>query len=248
MKSPALSLTLFLVLPASLAQQPQPPPPQPKLDRAAAAKPKRKLDADLSGFDVSDKSGKKVPTMLGGSRNTAIPSAILLAPKRGKLYGASAVFPWTFAGHNEGYVIIITDEEETQLVRQQVKEPRFVLASATGKFEPGQVYYWRVQVLPNPLASDPLEFVVVSPEERQVIDAELASIPPGDLYETALARARILANHRLWFDALGAYADLMAKFPDRAEPYRDRSAIYAQVAATKSLSESDGATAAKLPK
>jgi opacity protein-like surface antigen len=60
--------------------------PQPKSD-SAPAKPKKKLDADLSGFDVSDgKSDKKVATMLGGSRSAAVPSATLLAPKRAKFY------------------------------------------------------------------------------------------------------------------------------------------------------------------
>ncbi len=242
MKRVALTFALtFALIPAARPQQAQ----DPKAD-ASGAKPKRKLDADLSGFDVSDKSDKKVSTVLGGSRGAAVPSATLLAPKRAKLYGSSALFPWTFAGHNEGYVIIVTDEDETQLVHQQVKEAHYILDAARTKLEPGQVYYWRIQVLPNTLASEPLEFVTVSAEERQAIDKDLAAVPSGDAYDSALGRARVFANHRLWFDALGAYADLIAKFPNRAEPYQDRSAIYAQVAATKLLSDADIATAAKL--
>jgi len=109
-----LALTLSS---ASVAQQ-----PPPKSDATAAAKPKKKLDADLSGFDVSDgKSDKKMATMLGASRATAIPSATLLAPKRAKFYGASPLFSWTFTGHNEGYILIITDEDEAQLEKHQTK-------------------------------------------------------------------------------------------------------------------------------
>src|ERR1700751_3312671 len=101
--------------------------PQAKSD-SAPAKPKKKLDADLSGLDISDgKSDKKVATMLGGSRSAAVPSATLLAPERAKFYGASPLFSWTFTGHNEGYVLIITDEDEAQLEKHQTKEAHVLL-------------------------------------------------------------------------------------------------------------------------
>jgi len=244
MKRLVLACALILSFaPLSPTQQPPPKPDQ------SAPKPKRKLDADLSGFDVSaDKSDKKIATMLGGSRTAAIPSATLLAPHRAKLYGASALFSWAFSGHNEGYVVIITDEDETQFVHQQVKEPRYRLDTAKAKLQPGDTYYWRVQVLPNTLASDPLEFVVVSAQERQKIDKAMVAIPLSDSYESELARAHVFVDHRLWFDALGAYDELIAKNPNRSELYEERGAIYAQVPATKSLSDADLAHAAQLAK
>jgi hypothetical protein len=225
----------------------QPPAPSAKQDQKTADKPKRKLDADLSGFDLSDdKSGKKVSTMLGGSRTAAVPSATLLAPHRAKFYGTSADFLWSFSGHTEGYVLLITDEDETQIVRQPLKEPRYRFDAPLSKLQPGETYFWRVQVLPNTLASEPLEFVVVSAEERQAIDQAIAAIPPGDAYQSALARARLFTDHRLWFDALGAYNDLIAKYPTHPEPYEDRAAIYAQIPATKSLADAAAARATDL--
>jgi len=242
------ALTLLGNSSSRAQQQPKPDPKSATPD--ATAKPKRKvLDADLSGFDISDpKSEKKVTTMLGGSRTAAIPSAILLAPHRAKFLGQSATFDWSFRGHNEGYVFIITDEDETQLVHQQLKETHYRLDSPATNFQPGQTYYWRVQVLPNPLASEPLEFEVVSAEESQTITKAVAAIPTTDPYRSALAKAQIFTDHRLWFDALGAYDDLIAKFPDHSELYDQRGAIYAQIPATKSLSESDFARADKSPK
>jgi hypothetical protein len=242
------ALTVLVNSPSRAQQQPKPDPKSATPN--ATAKPKRKvLDADLSGFDISDpKSEKKVTTMLGGSRTAAIPSAILLAPKRAKFYGANATFDWSFAGHNEGYILIITDEDETQLVHQQLKETHYRLDSSATKFQPGQTYYWRVQVLPNPLASEPLEFEVVSAEESQTITKAIAAIPTTDPYQSALAKAQIFTDHRLWFDALGAYDDLIAKYSDRAELYDRRGAIYAQIPATKPLSESDFARADKSTK
>jgi Domain of Unknown Function (DUF928) len=241
-------------LPAPGAQQSQsdpkttpagnPPPTN------STPKPKRKvLDADLSGFDVSDsKSNQKVTTMLGGSRSAAIPSATLLAPRRAKFYGGSAVFEWTFAGHSEGYVFSITDDDETQLLKQEVKSTSYRFNTTAAKLEPGQTYYWRVQVLPNPLASEPSEFVVVTAEERQAIDKALAAIPATDPYQSPLARAKVLTDHRLWFDALGAYDDLIARFPGRAELYDQRGAIYFQLDATKTQAQADFAQADKSSK
>jgi hypothetical protein len=242
------ALTLLGNSSSRAQQQPKPDPKSATPD--ATAKPKRKvLDADLSGFDISDpKSEKKVTTMLGGSRTAAIPSAILLAPHRAKFLGQSATFDWSFRGHNEGYVFIITDEDETQLVHQQLKETHYHLDSPATKFQPGQTYYWRVQVLPNPLASEPLEFEVVSAEESQTITKAVAAIPTTDPYQSALAKAQIFTDHRLWFDALGAYDDLIAKFPDHSELYDQRGAIYAQIPNTKPLSEADFARADKPPK
>jgi hypothetical protein len=245
MKRYLLSCALILSL-TSLGRAQQPPPNSDSKADASAPKAKRKLDADLSGFDVS--GDKKVATILGASRGTAVPSATLLAPRRGKFYGASALFSWAFTGRNEGYTIIVTDEDETQLVHQQVKEPRYLLDSSKAKLQPGETYYWRVQVLPNPLASDPLEFVVVSAEERAAIDKAVAAIPSSDAYQSALARAHIFTDHRLWFDALGAYDELIAKFPNRSELYEERGAIYAQVAATKPLADADLARAGQAKK
>jgi hypothetical protein len=244
-----LCVLMFLVVAGASAQQPPAGTKQdPKTD-ATSAKPKRKLDADLSGFDVSDdKSGKKVSTMLGGSRSVAVPSATLLAPYRAKFYGASAEFSWSFAGHTEGYLLVVTDEDETQIIREQVKAPHYRINSLPKNLQPGETYFWRVQVLPNTLASEPLEFVTVSAEERNAIDRAIAAIPAGDSYQAALVRARILVDHRLWFDALGAYNELIAKYPDRSELYEDRGTIYAQIPVTKPLSDADLARATQLRK
>jgi len=230
-------------------QQSQPNPDPKSAPADNTAKPKRKvLDADLSGFDVSEaKSNPKVTTMLGGSRSAAIPSAVLLAPRRAKFYGSSATFNWSFAGHNEGYIVIITDDDETQLVHKEIRDPHYRFEPNAAKLEPGQTYYWRIEVLPNPLASEPLEFIVVSAEERQAIDKSIAAIPATDPYQSGLARAKILTDHRLWFDALGAYDDAIAKYPNHRELYEARAAIYAQVSTAKPLSEADLARAEKAP-
>jgi hypothetical protein len=213
----------------------------------STAKPKKKLDADLSGFDLTDEKSKKMSTTFGGSRSAAFPSATLYAPKRAKFYGASALFQWASEGRNDGYVLLITDEDETQIVKQAVKEPSYRLPS-TVKFEPGQTYYWRVQVLPATVGGDPQELQVVSLAERSEIDKATAAASTGDPYQVGLARANVYTAHGLWFDAIGTYSELIAKYPDRAEPYDKRGRIYSLIDATSKLGAADAAKAASLTK
>jgi hypothetical protein len=236
------ALFVLVVVPGSSQQ-----PPASKSGSSTAGKPKPKLtDADLSGFDLSDDKSKKVTTNSGGTRGgVEIPSATLLAPKTAKLYGSSALFQWAPLGPTDGYIFTIVDDDETQVVRQQSKDPNYKLSSL-GKLKPGEVYHWKVQALPRTVPGEPLDIKVVSVVERQKIDKELAAIPGGDPYETGLARARVFVQHKLWFDAIGAYTDLIEKFPDRAQPYEDRGALYSKIDATHKRGEADLAKAATL--
>jgi hypothetical protein len=213
---------------------------------STAKPPKKHLNADLSGFDLSDDKSKKVSTMFGGSRGAAFPSATLYAPQLAKFYGGAALFQWASEGKNDGYVLLITDEDETQIVKQPVKESRYRLPSEQNKLQPGETYYWRVQVLPSATAGDSLGIKVVSKTERLAIDKALAAAHGADAYQTGLARARVFTDHRLWFDAVGAYTELIEKYPDRAEAYDQRGKIYAQVEATSKLADADAARAAAL--
>jgi len=208
-----------------------------------AATKKKLDDSDLKGFDVSDP--KSVGhTSVGGTRGTEIPSAKLLAPAKAKLYGADALFQWAPIGPTDGYMFFIVDDDETQLVRQKLTDTSFKL-SALGKLKPGETYGWKIQSLPSTVPGEEQHFVVVGGAERQKIAAELAA-NPGDSYDAGFARARVYVAHKLWFDAIGAYTDLIAKFPDRAQPYEDRGAIYSQLEATKKRGEADLAKAATL--
>jgi len=214
-----------------------------------ATKPAKKhLDADLSGFDLSDEKGKKVATSFGGSRGASFPSATLLAPKLAKFYGGAALFQWTSGGKNDGYVLLITDEDETQIVKQPVTESHYKLAPDQNKLKAGETYYWRVQVLPSVTAGDSLGIRVVSAVERRAIDSALAALHGTDAYKIGQARAKVFSDHRLWFDAIGAYTDLIEKYPNRAELYEQRGKIYAQVDATSNLAEADSVRAADLRK
>src|SRR5271168_3320920 len=163
------------------AQQTTPPTqgskPAANSTADGTAKPAKKhVDSDLSGFDLSDEKAKKMSTMFGGSRSASFPSATLYAPKRAKFYGGAALFQWASEGKNDGYVLLITDEDETQILKQAVKESRYKLPAGQAKLHFGDTYYWRVQVLPSVTAGDSLELQVVTAAEHQAIDKELAAL------------------------------------------------------------------------
>ena len=253
MKSSLCISTLVLVLAASAwSQQPSTSTGKPgqKSDSTSgksATNPKKKLlDADLQGFELSDDKSANLHTGGGQTRGGGAPLATLLAPKMAKLYGPSALFQWRTTGSNEGYILTIFDEDEARVVREQVKDPSYKLSSGLDKLKPGENYQWRVQVLPQTIPAEGLDFTVVSAEERQQIEKDLAVISAADPYEAGFRRARVFVDHHLWFDAIGAYTELIEKYPNRAELYEDRGSIYSSIEATRKLGEADRAKAANL--
>lgn len=235
-----LAGSIFLVTPIA-SQQPSSKPPQQgeSQDTKAHSNPRKKLlDDDLKGFDLSENKPVNVRTVVGGTRGIR-PSVTLFAPKLAKLFGDSSLFQWSIEGHSEGYVFTILDEDESRIVREQLADPYYQLSTELSKLHPGEIYSWRVQVLPQPVANEGLKFTVVSAEERLQIENELDAIPAGDSYEAGLSRARIFVRHHLWFDAIGTYTSLIQRYPDQVQLFEDRGAIYLQLESTRSLGIAD---------
>jgi Domain of Unknown Function (DUF928) len=230
---------------------PQPPkPPQSTAKDAAKAPPRKRLVADLSGFEMSDPNRtRKQRAMLGATRGGASRLPLLLAPDLAKFYGLAPLFAWRYPGRTEGFEIVFRDDDDNEILSQQVSAAEFRLKDASPRFQPGKTYYWSVRAVPSLMESrfsQAAGFVVVSDSERQQIEKELAAISPGDAYQAGTARARVLVNHRLWYDAIGAYSDLIKEFPDRAELYEARGTIYAQIEVTKAEADADFARADEL--
>ncbi len=169
----SLCLLLSAVAWPSLAQQ-VPPKDQ------AATKPKKKLDADLSGFDVSeDKSGKKVSTMLGGTRCRGCSVGDFCYRARcAKFYGDSADFAWSYAGHSDGYVLIVTDEDETQLLRRRARIRTCDRPAWRRSYSPAKRITGACRFCLTLWPASLPEFVAVSADERKANEKDLAAVPP----------------------------------------------------------------------
>lgn len=255
MKQPVLVAFVFCVLAGVAAGQSSPPPKQaPPKEPPPAAKPEtttphKRLVVDLSGFEMGDPNkARKERVLLGATRGGSSRLPILLAPELTKYYGAAPLLSWLYPGRSEGFEIVIRDEDDNEVLRQKVKTTEYRVSATTPKLQFGKTYYWSVQSFPpllEPGFSDVAGFVVVSADERQQIDKELAVIA-SDSYQDGATRAEVFTRHRLWYDAIGAYRDLITRFPDRAELFEKRGMIYAQIESTRPLADADFARADEL--
>jgi hypothetical protein len=252
----SLFVRTMLVFAASSAVWGQSVPDKPRQDvpaqpeKADPVKNKmvrKKLVANLSGFELL-KSGNasNSQTVVGATRGGAAPDA--LAPRLGKFYGPGAFFSWSNPSGASDFTFVITDDQDSQIFRTRVHGTNFVYPPAAPELQPGRIYSWKVASsgLLGGVPSDPVEFTVVSTAERQEIDKAIAAIPKGDDWRAGLARAQVLTDHRLWYDALGAYCDLITRWPDRAELFERRGTIYSQIEITKPLAEMNFAENEKL--
>lgn len=227
--------------------------PAPKQGTEAAKPPEAKRPArprvvtDLSGFDLLDPGKVKKQTMVAGATR-GMPRATALAPKLAKLYGGNPLFQWSYPGKSQKFVFVLTDDNQVELLRTQVGATEFRYPPSAPQFVPGKTYFWTVEPAAAMLAepSSPVGFVAIPAAQRQEMEQRIASIKPADAYAAASERAQIFTDQRLWYDAIAAYTDLIAKYPDHAELYEKRGTIYAQFETTQPVADRDFARAEEL--
>jgi hypothetical protein len=214
---------------------------QKKTPESAKA-PRKRVVPDLSGFEMADSNKKPAGRTALGATRGGPPRFTLWAPRLGKLYGADALFAWGYEGKTRSFNLVIRDEDDNEILRQPVTAGDYRMQEPPPALQPGKIYSWSVETSPPMIdagESDAVEFVLVSATERQRIEQALAAAGKADDYSAQWARARILVDHRLWYDAVGAYTDLITRFPNRAELYEERGNIYTQLPVTRDLADQD---------
>lgn len=244
-------LALILLTLLAVAQTKPPAKPEAKPPEPPKAQ-RQRVSTNVSSFDLAPQAKvKQTAGVAGASRGGSGSSPVLMAPHLGKLYGPSPHFSWSFSRRVTKYVFLLSDENQEEIYRAEVTRPEFQYPSDAPHLEPGKTYFWRVE--PNPksmdmMASDPAGLKVIAGPELQEVEQALSKIGPAENYDNGLARARLFADHGLWYDALTAYGELMEKNPNQAELYEERSAIYVQLEPTKDLAERDSARAKEIRK
>lgn len=247
-----VSLLLLLWLPAAFAA---PPPAATHAAPAAAdhaAKPaarRPRVVTVLSGFDLLDKDALQKQAMSPGASRDLGTAPMALAPRLGKLYGANPEFCWNGAAGAGQYVFTLWDDAQNAIYHSDVKGYRFHYPADAPRLEPGKTYFWTVETPPSMSGSQqstPVGFVVVSGEQRSAVEQKLAAAGSGDGYDVQLARARAYTDARLWYDAVGAYLELMQKYPAKAELYEARGTLFAQLPVTQGDADQDFAQAEQL--
>ena len=240
------ALTLALSSGPAYAQRETPPKkPQGSSKEETPDKPRRRrVVSDLSGFDLLDQGKvKKESMVVGAARGFAPPVA--MAPRLGRIYGERPTFEWRDEARPKGFVLILTDESQEEIYRAETPATSLAYPADAPRLEAGRTYFWTVQAASGLFAtpSPPAGLLVLAGGPREEIDRALAAITATDPYEKGRARAKVFTDHRLWYDAVAAWSDLIARFPNRPEPYEERATIYAQLDATQVLADADFARA-----
>jgi hypothetical protein len=209
--------------------------------KEAAKKPARKrVVADLSGFDLL--AAGKQPMVVGATRE--LPRPVALAPRLAKLYTSSPEFVWSYEGPAKQFVFRLRNAAREELYHAEITAPALRYAGGQGSpaLDPGKTYFWTAEApspLGGPLVSAPVGFIVVSPAEKEEIARELPEQPQPEGCAALSALAPVWTKHRLWYEAVRAYDDLIACSPDRADYFEQRGMIYAQLDVTRKLADQD---------
>lgn len=225
-----LSVALALLVAAGAgAQTPAPSPtPQPK---------RKRVVTDLKGFDLLDP--RTQTTVVGAARGLLHPEAA--APRLARGLDPRPLFTWAYKGKARDFSFVLRNDRDEELYRTTVTGLSLRYPADAPPLVPERSYFWTVETASGMLSgpSAPVGILVVAADQRAAIEKELARAAAGEGIEAALARARVLTDHRVWYDALAVYSDLIARYPERADLLEARGTIYAQVEATKALAEAD---------
>ena len=244
-----LALTLMAILAAggSWAAETKPKPaPLPAADKQQPRKRQRVIN-DLSGFELLDAAKlRDKPVVAGATRDLGSEPPVILAPHLARLHGVSPVFAWRHAG--ERFAFVLSDELGQDVFAAEVTGHSYAWPAGAPRLVDGQTYLWSVRPAGGPATAlaSMAAVVVVTPAEREAVDKALAAVTISDPYDAGLTRARALMERRVWYDALGALADLIERSPDRPQAYELRALLFAQIPATQAEAEADFARADEL--
>jgi len=226
-------------------QKPKPSSNGASTKETPKPRPKR-IVLPAGGWDLATPTGLAgQPGVVAAARGMGGPVA--LAPHLGRMYGAKPLFAWNYKGEAHNFTFVLRDDQDAELLRERAAGARYH-PSKFPLLDPGKVYSWVVEFPGQLEPSQPAQFKMVSTEERRAIEQALAGAAGSDTYQADLARARTFTDHRLWYDAIGAYTDLIARYPHGAELYKERGSIYKQLEITKKLGEQDFAHATEIEK
>jgi hypothetical protein len=221
-------------------------PGKPANVDSGASHPKR-VRADLSGFELAPKQPSTDSSVqIGGGTRGGVHGPFLYAPHRAKSYSANPTFYWGQPGTMNDFTLRVYDSGDDIVFEETVHGKSYTYPASAPLLKTGETYSWTVQLAGGLMAepAEPVEFVVQSLAERKPVQSALAAIS-GEGLQAQLHRAQVFEDARLWYDAVAAYSDVIAKFPREPEAYKRHGEIYDQIPETRELAESDFANAEK---
>jgi hypothetical protein len=244
-----LGLTIFL-LPAEAQQSTQSGqvPTPTKQDSAPSKPPLKHVRVDLKGFEL-DKSAAvhASSTQIGGGSRGIGGTTTLLAPRLGRTYSGHPTFRWSHSTQAQNFVVQIFDESGTLLHKARVNGGEYRYPDTAPELRPGATYQWKVQPEVSLLGGSSITCRITRAPQAE-IDEIAKALPAASAVdkEPLEQRAEVFKDHRLWFDSVQAYTDLIAQYREDPELHEKRGEIYDQLPVTNALAEEDFAVAEQL--
>lgn len=201
----------------------------------------RRVKTKLDGFELAPE--KATANQIGGASRGEGAKTLLYAPHKARVYSLRPNFAWK-GDPTATYKFHIQDTMGTFSWDREVTGASLAYPADAPALTPGGTYLWKVEP-DSPLLGPPPPaaiLVVLGGADRAQIDAGLGQIQ-GSGTDADTARARYFFDQRLWYDAVDAYSDLIAKNPGQTSLYQVRGTLYDQVPAAGPLADADFARA-----
>jgi hypothetical protein len=245
-------LKIFLIS-AVCAQQSAPPAQAPAPPNQGSTrqdpkppKPLKRVHVELKGFEL-DKASAMSSTQIGGGSRGIGGKTALLAPRIGRTYTANPTFRWSHSTQAQNFTFQIFDESGAPLSKVRVNGREYHYPETAPQLRPGATYRWNVQPEVELLGGSSETFRIMRVPENEMKEIAGALQTLGtETKAQQLQRAQIFTDHRLWFDAVDAYTNLIAGNPEDPELHERRGEIYDQLPSTNALAEEDFAVAEQL--
>jgi hypothetical protein len=203
----------------------------------------KKVRANTQGFDLDPKSGSQGGLSMGAaSRGGEESTIVLYAPNLGLTYTLHPMFQW--AAQSDNISFRLYDSDNKAVYEADVNgHNSFLYPQDAPPLKPGDTYRWTVQSKALGMSEPPsAKFKVISGAQRQQMDQALTQIS-GDTKAQQMRRAQLFVQRQIWYDAVTAYSQLIAEYPNDARLYQDRAEVYGAIPQTKELASLDMAKA-----
>jgi len=185
------------------------------------AKPPVRVRAKLDGFELSARSGMSPNQVGGASRDIGSPK--LFAPLSGKSFTTTPLFQWGAAEPNAKVTFRLSTSEGQTLYQTTTTAGQLAYPADAPALAPGSSYRWTVvpenDLLGGPPA--PVTFLIVSGAED------------------AKTKVDVFVKHRLWYDSIQGYSDLIDRMPNDKSAHAGRAQVYDQLPVTATLADAD---------
>jgi hypothetical protein len=215
--------------------------PAQNTTQPAQSRPRRAV-AKLDGFDLAPESASA--NQIGGaSRSVSGKKLVAYAPHKGRVFTLRPSFSWQ-GSPSATYKFHLQDVTGQVSWEREVTGTTLDYPADAPPLEAGKTYMWRVSpdsdMLGAPTGSSMI--VILDNDERSQIESAEHNIE-GTSLDADMARAQLYFDRRLWYDAVMAYTDLIARYPGESKLYLMRGSLYDQLPVTAPLADRDFAHA-----